>query len=168
MTNCHSGNGEARSLMTYANIMSSNYVITGNSANSRMYRAITGNGEDIMPPYPNSPLTSEQITLIKKWIDQGSKNNFCKGCDTTNVHFSTVIWPIVLNNCKACHSGSTPSGGISLQSYQNVMVVVNDGRLIKAINGNGVPLMPLAPASPLSSCYISQITKWVNNGAKND
>ena len=41
-------------------------------------------------------------------------------CDTTNVTYTQSVWPIISNNCTNCHSGSTPSGNISLENYDEI------------------------------------------------
>ncbi|HYX07628.1 MAG TPA: hypothetical protein VE912_12940 [Bacteroidales bacterium] len=85
-------------------------------------------------------------------------------CDTTNINFSSIIKPIIDNNCKTCHSGSVPSGNVRLENYTQVKAIADNGKLVGVINGSGgLPLMP--PGAPLSSCQITSIEKWVTNGA---
>ncbi len=83
-------------------------------------------------------------------------------CDTTNVTFSGTIAPVLNNNCTSCHSGSIPSGNISLASYAGVQTVASNGTIMNALNGTGVPKMP--PSGSLSSCNIGQILIWIKNG----
>ena len=87
-------------------------------------------------------------------------------CDTTNVTYSVTISSIMNNYCTSCHSGSVPSGGISLTSYQGVQTVAANGMLMKAINGTGVPKMP--PSGSLPLCRVSQIEIWIRNGMPNN
>jgi ankyrin repeat protein len=44
----------------------------GNAAGSRMYLRLTGNQYGLQMP-PTGPLSSEQIDVIKRWIDQGAE-----------------------------------------------------------------------------------------------
>jgi len=87
-------------------------------------------------------------------------------CDTLNVTYSGTITPILNSNCVSCHSGSVPSGGIVLTSYSTVQPLAANGTLMKALKGNGVPLMP--PSGSLSSCKIRQFEIWINNGTPNN
>jgi cytochrome c5 len=87
-------------------------------------------------------------------------------CDTTNVTYSATISSIMKNSCTSCHSGSVPSGGITLTSYAGVQQVASNGMLLKAINGTGVPKMP--PSGSLTSCSLSQIGIWLKDGIPNN
>ena len=46
-------------------------IVPGNSSASPVYRRLTGEGGVAQMP-PQSPLSAEQISLIKTWIDQGA------------------------------------------------------------------------------------------------
>jgi hypothetical protein len=165
---CHDVNagGEQQPIVSYNTIMQ--IVVPGSATSSKLYKKITEtNSEDIMPPPPTSPLTADQIALIRKWIDQGAKDNYCNSCDTTTFKFSTTIMPVISNNCKGCHSGASPSKGVLLTSYNEVQAIVLDGRLKNVLNAtNGFKQMP--PGSRLIPCRITQIYKWIANGAPND
>jgi cytochrome c5 len=87
-------------------------------------------------------------------------------CDTVNVTYSATIAPIMNNYCTSCHSGSLPSGGITLTNYQGVQAIAANGQLLKAVNGNGVPKMP--PSGSLPPCKITQIEIWINHGMPNN
>lgn len=88
------------------------------------------------------------------------------GCDTSNVTFSATITPLINNYCISCHSGSSPSGGVLLNSYTAVKNVASTGMLMNAVKGNGVPLMP--PSGSLSDCKINQLSIWIRNGMANN
>ncbi|MCG8327610.1 MAG: hypothetical protein MI974_07990 [Chitinophagales bacterium] len=140
---------------------------------SDLYEAITEDDEDKrMPPIPRSPLTPEQIQIISAWILQGAENEECdpdaEACDTDNVSFVNDLQPILNNTCVGCHSGSAPAGGIILGDYDGVKVVVDDGRLLGAINWeSGFSSMPQG-GEQLSDCVIDQFTAWINDGALNN
>lgn len=71
---CHgTENPEEFTLLTYSDVMADERVIPGDANNSKIYRAITGRGEEPMPP--DRTLTEEDILTIKIWIQQGAKNN---------------------------------------------------------------------------------------------
>lgn len=87
-------------------------------------------------------------------------------CDTTNVTYSSTITPILNSYCTGCHSGSPPSGGITLTSYASVQALASSGMLMNALTGNGVPIMPLSGS--LSTCRIAQFQIWIRNGMLNN
>jgi mono/diheme cytochrome c family protein len=88
-------------------------------------------------------------------------------CDTSNVTYSQTVAPIMAANCNACHSGSSPESGITTDSWTGLQTVVLNGKLIPAIEHTGPSQMPKG-ASKLPDCSISQIKKWVSNGAPNN
>lgn len=49
-------------------------VVSGASNNSLLVQRLDGRIQPVMPPL-GSPLTSNQINGIKKWIDEGALNN---------------------------------------------------------------------------------------------
>jgi mono/diheme cytochrome c family protein len=101
---------------------------------------------------------------------QGAKNNSCNEteCDTINVTYASTIRPILQNSCLGCHSGTAPSGGIPLETHSDVLAVVNNGKLLGSIrHEQGYSTMPKGGAK-LNDCYITQIEKWINNGAPNN
>ena len=87
-------------------------------------------------------------------------------CDSTNVSFSMIIVPILEQSCySGCHDGTSPSSGISLDSYESVKAKVEDERLLGSVlRQTGFVAMPLnLPA--LSKCKTSQIKNWIEDGA---
>lgn len=85
-------------------------------------------------------------------------------CDTTNVNYAKVAL-IFNSNCVSCHNtGFTNEAEIVLDSYEKVVISVNTGLLIKAINHlPEVTPMPYG-LSKLAECDINTIEAWVNNG----
>ncbi|MFN3939742.1 MAG: c-type cytochrome domain-containing protein [Chitinophagales bacterium] len=135
-------------------------VKPGNANASEMYEVITENGDDRMPP--DAPLNNEQIAIIQLWINQGALNNQCLDgdCDTTTVTYSGSIAPIMHNNCAGCHSGGSPSGGISLTSYSEVKAQAVSGALYGAISQQS-DYTPMPPGTMLSDCQIDVIRIWI-------
>ncbi len=85
-------------------------------------------------------------------------------CDTTIVTFSAEIWPILESNCYGCHSGSAPSGNISIENYNDVTILVENGKLMGTIrHETGFSPMPKA-SNKLSDCNVTKIETWVNAG----
>lgn len=74
ISGCHSGNGEAMRLTNYSEI--SNGVVPGKPYSSRTYNALIKTiGEGQMPP--GQPLSIDNRTIIRIWIEQGAANTTC-------------------------------------------------------------------------------------------
>jgi len=75
ISGCHDGNGESDLVLnTYQSIVDK--VEPGNSYASKIYQVITTtSGEEKMPP--DQPLSTDNRSLIKLWIDQGAKQTSC-------------------------------------------------------------------------------------------
>lgn len=164
---CHdaNSNSDGVTLSNYSKIMEQ--IQAGNPGNSDLFEVITENDLDKrMPPPPNEALTSAQINLIQKWIDQGAKNNSCgEVCDTSSVTFSAVIKPLVDLKCKGCHNPNNLSADIDLSAYSGVKTNVDNGRLMGAINHlNGYFPMP-HNAAKLPECDLAKFRIWIANGA---
>jgi len=88
-------------------------------------------------------------------------------CDTASVQYSATIVPIIQSGgCLGCHSGSTPSGNILLETYAQVKSLALNGRLIGAISHSaGYSPMPQG-GNKLSECNINRIRAWINEGAQ--
>jgi len=168
MSKCHDNvsHKEGVQLTSYSSLMSSDIVKAGKSYDSKIMEVITKTDKERMPPSPYSALDPSQIELIRKWIDQGAKNNKCNACDSSDFKFSTRISVIISTNCKGCHSGTNPSKGVRLENYNNVKAIANDGRLLGVIKGQGYTLMP--PSGKMDDCKVNAITNWVNAGAPNN
>jgi hypothetical protein len=158
-------------LDSYNNIVNTGDVRPGDPSDSEVYEMITETDpDDRMPPPPNTPLTSDQIALIRKWIMQGAKNLTCTSdaCDTSNVTFSASIKPLLQNKCVGCHSGSTPSGGHDFTTHAGVQPVAQSGRLYGAVNHmSGFVPMPQG-GTKLANCDIRKIKIWIDAGAQNN
>ncbi|MBK6947684.1 MAG: hypothetical protein IPH16_06050 [Haliscomenobacter sp.] len=91
-------------------------------------------------------------------------------CSTSSVGYTATVLPLLQTQCYSCHSDATKSvgGGISIEGHSNLLVYVNNGKLLGSLNHQqGYSAMP-SNGSKLSDCKIAQIQKWVDNGAKND
>jgi hypothetical protein len=143
-------------------------VSPGSPSNSILYRVISGSGENSMPPAGKVQLTTAEKDSIRAWISYGALNQYCgETCDTVNpITFSGTIWPVMQTSCTGCHSGTTPSGGVTITGYSNVSALAASGTLMNALKGNGVTRMP--PGSAFSTCRIRQFEIWINNGHLNN
>lgn len=174
MANCHDGlsqheDEELFALNSYNTIRL--HVKPYNPAGSEVYKAVTGQGEDFMPPSPNKPLAPSQVGLLWKWINEGALNSDCpeSGCDTAGtVEFASKVKPILDNNCISCHNASVSRGGINLDGYAQVKACAEIQRngtslLIGVIRHlPGFSYMP--PGSSLDECNIRKIELWISQG----
>jgi uncharacterized membrane protein len=156
-------------LNSYSNIINTGDIEPFNTNAGDIVEKITeSDPDDRMPPPPIAPLTQPQINSIVQWINQGAQNNHCDQCDTLNVTYSGKIKPILDGKCTGCHSGSSPSGGISLSAYNGVQAVALNGRLFGAVNHSaGFVPMPQG-GNKLPQCEIDAIRIWTDAGAPNN
>jgi hypothetical protein len=94
-------------------------------------------------------------------------------CDTTNVTYTASVLPVIESNCKGCHSGSSPSGGILLTDYATISAAGNiaEGQygslygVISHYPGNSP--MP-KNGTQLPDCTIKKIKAWIDQGTPNN
>lgn len=160
-------------LDNYQSIISTGDIEAGDPNHSDVYEMITETDpEDLMPPPPNAPLTSDQINTIRLWIEQGAKNNACaeSSCDSTGVSYANDVRAQVLDvYCMGCHGGSAASGnGVQLNTYAQVSALASSGTLLGVIaHEPGYPAMPQGSAK-LDDCMIGIIRNWINEGAQDN
>jgi hypothetical protein len=96
-------------------------------------------------------------------------NGGITGCDTTNVTYSGTVAPILeTNNCNNCHNPASPSGGVIVNNYEDLITWVNNGRFLGSINHEpGFSPMPKG-GNKLSNCNLLKIQKWIDDGAFNN
>lgn len=90
-------------------------------------------------------------------------------CDTLNVKYSTSVDSVLTQYCTSCHSGTSASGNIRLDSYSNVKVQADNGNLMGTVTHSpGYKAMPEGTNTKLSDCTIAILQKWVDSGAPNN
>lgn len=181
MTGCHDGNDESDLVLNnYLNI--SHAVEPGNPSQSIIYQAITARtGENRMPP--DQPLSEENRTIIRLWIEQGAKLTVCPDQflppgaleDYVNPRacFSRDILPVLISSCAipGCHDTQTHKEGYIFASYTTAMNAVkpgnpSDSKLYEVITKTtGEDMMPPSPYSRLSQANIDSIAAWIRYGA---
>lgn len=174
MPGCHDAitHEEGIILDNYQNIRNTGGIKLSNPADSKIYKVmkLTDPG-DRMPPPPQAAVPSDQQALLLKWIQQGALNLTCDAdCDTTNVKFSTTVFPLIETRCKGCHSGAGPQGGIALANYTQVKATVTNGKLWGSIiHATGFKPMPYpAGNAKMPECDIRKVKIWIDKGAPND
>jgi uncharacterized membrane protein len=169
---------EGLNLSSYSTLMSNSESIKPyNPSGSKVYKAmITTSGEDVMPPYPRTRLTSVQTEIFRKWIAQGALNSNCPSstCDTSGtISFSTKVWPIIQNYCLGCHNTNAASGNINLNGYSNVTAVAGTMRsnisLLSGVINQKAGFIAMPPyGTKLDVCKIRTIELWIEQGKLNN
>ncbi len=155
-------------LVDYQSVISSGDIKAYKPNNSKLYKVLVETGDDRMPEPPNPPLSSEQINLIKKWIEQGARNTACNenygNCDTSGVTYANFIAPLLSSHCTGCHSAINPQGGHQLTTYNLVKTAAENGVLYGAVaHLPGYLPMPNGGRS-LSPCFVDKIKAWIDGG----
>jgi len=89
-------------------------------------------------------------------------------CSPANISYSSVIQPIIKENCNGCHKGVNSSSGIPLDSYINLKIAADNKSLQGSISWeSGFNAMPLNKEK-LSDCQISKIETRISQGAKDN
>ncbi len=175
MSGCHdeASRQDGVILTSYQRVMQTAGVRANNLSGSDLYEAITETRPDKrMPPPPRQALTTEQIAIIAKWINQGARNRTCDAnagaCQTANRSFTQHIRPILQTYCVGCHSGPAPGAGLNFTTHAGVVAAIPNGRLFGSIDHQqGYIAMPLGGAK-MNACSIMQIKSWIEAGAPNN
>jgi mono/diheme cytochrome c family protein len=156
----------------------------------------------LLAPNPNQrmprgqePLEREEITTIANWINEGAKFDgdaettllgqlrkaaemkdivIPKPKGTETVSFTKDIAPMMVRLCIRCHSGNNPSSGLSLVSFQDMMIGGDSGeviipgdrensRLFRLVGGLENPRMPQGQARITRQNY-EDLIKWFDEG----
>ena len=87
-------------------------------------------------------------------------------CDTSNVTYATTIAPIFTSYCNSCHSTANASGNIITDNFASV--VANMSRIRGCVNQlSGYSAMPKS-GNKLSTCELTKIDVWINQGMPNN
>lgn len=170
MSGCHDPGKHEEGLVlnSYSGIRE--IVQPGNALSSKLYEVITNpDPGDVMPPPPHARFSATDIASIQKWIDQGARNNQCDAeCDTAIFTFSGAVMPLINTYCKGCHNPASLGGGIDLSTYNTIILVADNGKLMGSIkHASGFVAMPQG-GNKLQDCQITQIEKWIASGANNN
>jgi len=182
ISGCHDGQGESHLVLNnYLDI--SHSVNPGFPYSSPSYKAIIATyGENRMPP--DQPLSLENRTIIRLWIEQGARLTSCSDGNGTGgdpyvnprACFTRDILPVLVSKCASteCHDAVTHREGYIFSSYSATMDAVNpgnpgDSKLYKVITlSSGEDKMPPSGYSQLTVAEIDSIRNWISYGALNE
>jgi mono/diheme cytochrome c family protein len=176
--NCVACHGATTAASSGAGIDLSNYAkLLPYVSNGRFWGSVNHNTGFSAMPKGGAQLSTCQLTQISKWIAAGAINDTATvavippaACDTTKFLFSTTIAPLLIANCTTCHNptNTANNGGIDFTSFPVVQAYALNGRILGCItHATGFSAMPKGMAQ-LSTCQITQFSKWIAAGALND
>jgi len=91
--------------------------------------------------------------------DNGGNGN----CDTLQVTYNEIVYPLLQQYCLSCHSGTTPSAGMDFNDYATVAAIAQNGALLGAIrHETGYSAMP-QNGLQLSDCDIAKFEIWIRD-----
>ena len=76
-------------------------------------------------------------------------------CSQVQSYFTESVFPILESNCTGCHSGTSPSGGLSLADYSEVSPPGILGSVIDRINRDEGQSGLMPPYGKMSEEHIS-------------
>ena len=186
ISGCHDGQGESDLVLNnYLDI--SHSVVPGDPYSSKVYKSIIATmGENKMPP--DRPLSLENRTIIRVWIEQGAQLTICPGNTGTGngnggnsyvnprACFTRDILPVLVSRCAStgCHDAVTHKEGYIFASFSTTINAVRpgnpgDSKLYKVITDNSEEdKMPPAGSPQLTLAEIDSIGKWIRYGALNE
>ena len=97
----------------------------------------------------------------------GNPNAPCKD-SVYNISYSQHVVPVLSQYCYNCHTGSFPSGGITMGTYTTDKALAQNGKLYGSIS-HSAGFIPMPEGlSKLNSCQILAIRKWMDAGLLNN
>ena len=104
------------------------------------------------------------LSFSSCYYDNLERLNPTSACDSTGtITYSGNIKSIIDNNCTSCHSGASPSGNISLDTYTSVKNAGITGKLYNSITwASGTSPMPKGSNAKIDDCSIIKIKKWID------
>jgi hypothetical protein len=182
---CHVGGGREShfALNNYTEII--RRITPGKPDASSLYQSIIAKWGNRMPP--GQPLSIDNRTKIRVWIEQGADSTTCT--DTTGTGgggggntyvaracFSRDILPVIASKCAStgCHDATTHREGYNYTTYSSIMGSVTPGnpsgsRLYEVITLSGEESkMPPSGSPQLTVAEIDSIGKWIGYGALNE
>ncbi|MBM79212.1 MAG: hypothetical protein CMJ78_01300 [Planctomycetaceae bacterium] len=195
-------------LDTFANMKrggrSGALLVVGNANNSLLMARLTGQGGAQRMPRGGQPLSNGQIQLIARWINEGAKFDandesaalsslgggspdtakpkpaavVAKATGDEKVSFKNDIAPELVTLCVRCHSGNNPRGGLSMNTFEDLMRGGDSGRVLLPGNKEGSRMFRLVgareqPRMPQGQGRITRkwwadFNSWIEEGIKYD
>lgn len=105
------------------------------------------------------------VILVQSCYYDNAVDLYPNGCITVGQSYEMNIEPILERECVTCHNDFSQQGGVNLIGYGNVIEYVASGVLLGTIrHDEGFVPMP-GNGGKISSCDISKIESWIEDGA---
>jgi hypothetical protein len=168
MAGCHDASAASDGviLTTFDRVMQTAGIKSGNPSDSKFYKSITDTDPGDRMPQGLPALSSTDIAIIRKWIEQGALNITCTdSTDSTGVtpSFATDVNPIIQANCvvNGCHIAGAQS-----PTFDDYAQISAQADKIKA--RTVAETMPPSGSSSLTNAEIDIIAAWVDGGHPNN
>ena len=163
-------------------------IVPGHSGDSLLVKRLLGLNDLPRMPMGGAPLSSEQIGLIRSWIDgadfsaaRSASTQTASSIETSNSTaaespvYASQVRPILAARCYSCHGPDVQQNGLRLDSLAAISkgsesgkVVIpgksKDSRLVRRLLAQERPMMPYG-GPPLSGSEVAVIRKWIDAGA---
>ena len=200
---CHGANNPRAGLRldTFANWRrggrSGSLLVPGNPARSLLIGRLTATDPAQRMPQRGEPLSKDEVQTIAKWIGQGAKFEggganatlgdliyahemktleikIPKPAGNETVSFTRDMAPWMSNLCLNCHNSRNKSGGLSVETFYDLMkggdsgeVIIpgdqENSRFFRLVGGLELPRMPQGQARITRKNY-EDMKKWFAEG----
>ena len=114
----------------------------------------------------NNVVDDIAVEMVEEEIETQAEESVMEVEEVMEVSFLKDLLPVLEKFASQAHGSS---GGVNLETYENVLKVVVPGspeesRLYKHLTGDGVPVMP--PSGKLDDETIQLFYDWIAAGAK--
>ncbi len=148
-------------------------IVPGDPDSSPLIQVVTGKAEPAMPS-EGDPLSKTEIDLLRRWIQEGAKDDSQKFSREDVYFFEREIRPVLFARCFKCHAGNEAESGLRLTSRHGLLIGGSRGAaalpgkpdaslLLKAIRHDGDLRMPRG-GDPLSATQVAAFTEWIKRG----
>ncbi len=147
--------------------------IAGKPDESPLIQVLTGAKEPTMPKKAEK-LAAAEIDLLRRWIEEGAKDDSTKFSSEDVAFFEREIRPVLSTYCFKCHVGEEAEHGLQLTSRHSILAggqrgpaaVVGkpeESLLIKAIRHEGELKMPRR-GDRLGDAQVAAFERWIEKG----
>ena len=148
-------------------------IVPGHPESSPLIQVLTGKAEPAMPS-EGDPLPIAEIDLLRRWIQEGAKDDSPKFSREDVDFFEREIRPVLFARCFKCHAGDAAESGLRLTSRHGLLIGGHRGAaavqgspdeslLLKAIRHDGELRMPKG-GDPLSVTQVAAFAEWIKRG----
>lgn len=113
-------------------------------------------------------LLASLLTLSACYYDVEEEIYGTTECNLEDITYNATVLPIIEDNCYRCHDAANNFAGITLEGYDRLKILVDNGDLLGVIK-HEAGFSPMPKNEPqLLECEIEKIEAWVAAGAPNN